>query len=260
MEDGQLLGKATLATLLLVTQLLLTSIFVCSFALKPKAGTVFHHKLCCSQPINSITTSSGKKLYKMLSEKTQCSNVFFALLGRILFVGRVYSYACVSVTGTTILQGIQQTVGGSSEIVYKAVPDKNFAKGKGFDYAIVVIGEVPYAEFVGDNNNLTIPDPGIETVEYTCKAVKCVVVMISGRPLVVPPYLLQSMDAFVAAWLPGTEGQGIADVLYGDYDFTGKLSHTWFKSVDQLPMNVGDPYYDPLFPFGFGLKMGLKNR
>jgi len=162
--------------------------------------------------------------------------------------------------GTTILQGIQQTVGSSSEIVYKAVPDKNFAKGKGFDYAIVVIGEVPYAEFVGDNNNLTIPAPGIETVEYTCKAVKCVVVIISGRPLVVPPYLLQSMDAFVAAWLPGTEGQGIADVLYGDYDFTGKLSRTWFKSVDQLPMNVGDDYYDPLFPFGFGLKMGLKNR
>ena len=57
----------------------------------------------------------------------------------------------------------------------------------------------------------------------------------------------------MAAWLPGTEGQGVADVLFGDYGFTGKLARTWFKSVDQLPMNVGDPHYDPLFPFGFGL-------
>ncbi|KAJ1697540.1 hypothetical protein LUZ63_006052 [Rhynchospora breviuscula] len=61
------------------------------------------------------------------------------------------------------------------------------------------------------------------------------------------------MYAFVAAWLPGTEGLGVTDVLYGDYGFTGKLSRTWFKSVDQLPMNVGDTHYDPLFPFGFGL-------
>ncbi|KAK3149342.1 hypothetical protein QOZ80_3AG0216090 [Eleusine coracana subsp. coracana] len=61
------------------------------------------------------------------------------------------------------------------------------------------------------------------------------------------------MDAFVAAWLPGSEGQGVADVLFGDYGFSGKLSRTWFKSADQLPMNVGDKHYDPLFPFGFGL-------
>lgn len=68
----------------------------------------------------------------------------------------------------------------------------------------------------------------------------------------IEPYL-SAIDAFVAAWLPGSEGQGIADVLFGDYGFTGKLSRTWFKSVDQLPMNVGDKHYDPLFPFGFGL-------
>jgi beta-glucosidase len=89
--------------------------------------------------------------------------------------------------------------------------------------------------------------------------VKCVVVLMSGRPLVVAPQLHQ-MDAFVAAWLPGTEaGLGIADVLFGSYDFTGKLSRTWFKSVDQLPMNVGDKHYHPLFPFGYGLTMGLNN-
>jgi len=85
-----------------------------------------------------------------------------------------------------------------------------------------------------------------------CGLVKCVVLVVSGRPLVVQPYV-DYMDALVAAWLPGTEGQGVADVLFGDYGFTGKLPRTWFKSVDQLPMNYGDKRYDPLFPFGFGI-------
>ncbi|KAK0601968.1 hypothetical protein LWI29_029163 [Acer saccharum] len=61
------------------------------------------------------------------------------------------------------------------------------------------------------------------------------------------------MDALVAAWLPGNEGQGVIDVMFRDYGFIGKLSRTWFRTVDQLPMNVGDPHYDPLFLFGFGL-------
>uniref|UniRef100_A0A7N0T716 beta-glucosidase n=1 Tax=Kalanchoe fedtschenkoi TaxID=63787 RepID=A0A7N0T716_KALFE len=85
-----------------------------------------------------------------------------------------------------------------------------------------------------------------------CAGVKCVVVVVSGRPVQIEPYVASS-DAIVAAWLPGTEGKGVADVLFGDYGFTGKLSRTWFKTVDQLPMNVGDKHYDPLWPFGFGL-------
>lgn len=121
-----------------------------------------------------------------------------------------------------------------------------------YDYAIVVVGERPYAETAGDNTNLTIPAPGPSIIQNVCKNVKCMVVLISGRPLVIQPYI-GMIDAFVAAWLPGTEGQGVADVLYGNYGFTGKLARTWFKSVDQLPMNVGDKHYDPLFPFGFGL-------
>lgn len=100
--------------------------------------------------------------------------------------------------------------------------------------------------------DLTISDPGPSTIKNVCGAVKCVVVVISGRPVVIEPYV-SSIEALVAAWLPGTEGQGVADVLFGDYGFSGKLARTWFKSVDQLPMNVGDPHYDPLFPFGFGL-------
>ncbi|XWS57871.1 hypothetical protein CRYUN_Cryun09bG0210500 [Craigia yunnanensis] len=154
--------------------------------------------------------------------------------------------------GTTILTAIKNTVDSSTNVVYKENPDIEFVKSNDFSYAIVVVGEHPYAETDGDSMNLTIPDPGPSAITNVCGAVKCVVIIISGRPVVIQPYV-DSMDALVAAWLPGTEGQGVADVLFGDYGFTGKLPRTWFKTVDQLPMNVGDPHYDPLFPFSFGL-------
>ncbi|KAA8543962.1 hypothetical protein F0562_021861 [Nyssa sinensis] len=155
-------------------------------------------------------------------------------------------------SGTTILSAISGAVDPSTEIVYSENPDAEFVKSTNASYAIVVVGEPPYTETAGDNLNLTIPEPGPSTISNVCGSVKCVVVIISGRPLVIEPYL-SSIDALVAAWLPGSEGQGVADVLFGDYGFTGKLSSTWFKTVDQLPMNVGDEHYDPLFPFGFGL-------
>ena len=79
-----------------------------------------------------------------------------------------------------------------------------------------------------------------------------VVVLISGRPMIIDEVLDQA-DAFIAAWLPGTEGQGVADVLFGDYKPTGKLSFSWPRSMDQIPINVGDKNYDPLFRFGYGL-------
>uniref|UniRef100_A0A2N9GS44 Glycoside hydrolase family 3 C-terminal domain-containing protein n=1 Tax=Fagus sylvatica TaxID=28930 RepID=A0A2N9GS44_FAGSY len=120
--------------------------------------------------------------------------------------------------GTTILSAITTAVDHSStEVVYSENPDGDFVKSNNFSYAIVIVGEHPYAESQGDSLNLTIA------------------------------------DSVVAAWLPGSEGHGVADVLFGDYGFTGKLACTWFKTVDQLPMNVGDSHYDPLFPFGFGL-------
>ncbi|MBA0684072.1 hypothetical protein Goari_025680 [Gossypium aridum] len=155
-------------------------------------------------------------------------------------------------TGTTILQAVKNTVDSSTQVVYSENPDAGFVKSGEFSYAIVVVGEHPYAETYGDSLNLTISEPGPTTIYNVCGSVKCVVVVISGRPVVVQPFV-SSVDALVAAWLPGTEGQGVADVLFGDYGFTGKLARTWFKTVDQLPMNVGDPHYDPLFPFGFGL-------
>ncbi|KAM5550362.1 hypothetical protein ABKV19_027507 [Rosa sericea] len=154
--------------------------------------------------------------------------------------------------GTTILTGIKNTVDPETEVVYKENPDAEYVKSNDFSYAIVVVGEPPYAETFGDSLNLTLPDAGLKTITNVCGAVKCVVIVISGRPVVIQPYV-PLLDALVAAWLPGSEGQGVADVLFGDYGFTGKLSRTWFKTVDQLPMNVGDPHYDPLFPFGFGL-------
>ncbi|KAK9078596.1 hypothetical protein SSX86_002653 [Deinandra increscens subsp. villosa] len=154
--------------------------------------------------------------------------------------------------GTTILSAIKNVVDPTTQVVYDENPSGEFIKSNKFDYAIVVVGEYPYAEYYGDNSNLTIPDPGPTTIKNVCGSVKCVVVLITGRPVVVEPYV-ETIDALVAAWLPGTEGQGITDVLFGDYGFTGKLARTWFKSVDQLPMNVGDSHYDPLYPFGFGL-------
>jgi beta-glucosidase len=82
--------------------------------------------------------------------------------------------------------------------------------------------------------------------------VPVVVVLLSGRPMVLGE-TLDTSHAFVAAWLPGTEGQGVADVLFGDFAPTGKLSYSWPRSHDQLPINVGDEGYDPLFAYGYGL-------
>ncbi|KAG8041425.1 hypothetical protein GUJ93_ZPchr1010g33733 [Zizania palustris] len=131
--------------------------------------------------------------------------------------------------GTTILSAIKATVDPSTTVVYSENPDSGVVAGDKYDYAVVVVGEPPYAEGFGDNLNLTIPEPGPSVIQTVCKSIKCVVVLISGRPLVVEPYI-GGIDAFVAAWLPGTEGQGVADVLFGDYGFTGKLSRTWFRS------------------------------
>ncbi|KAL8159693.1 LOW QUALITY PROTEIN: hypothetical protein V2J09_001230 [Rumex salicifolius] len=157
-----------------------------------------------------------------------------------------------STRGTTILGAVKAAVSPNTEVTFHENPDPELIKSNNFDYTIVVVGELPYAETNGDSNTLKLATPGPQIINSTCGAVKCVVVIISGRPLVIEPYL-STIDALVAAWLPGTEAKGITDVLFGDYPFTGKLPRTWLKSVDQLPMNVGDSHYDPLFPFGYGL-------
>jgi beta-glucosidase len=123
------------------------------------------------------------------------------------------------------------------------------------DVAVVVFGEDPYAEFQGDIPDLTFRDKANSLAllkQYRAAGVKTVSVFLSGRPLWVNPYLNPS-DAFVAAWLPGSEGGGIADVLFGKADFKGKLSFSWPKRANQFSLNVGDKDYDPLFAFGYGL-------
>ncbi len=155
--------------------------------------------------------------------------------------------------GTTILAGIRQIVSPDTVVTYERT-----AKGidRSYDVAIVVIGETPYAEGAGDR-----PQTGSLSLEAAdldvLKAVKAtgvpmVVVMVSGRPLIVTDQL-PDWQAFVEAWLPGTEGEGVADVLFGDSKPTGKLPITWPRSEDQIPLHMEDKNYEPLFPFGFGL-------
>jgi beta-glucosidase len=128
-----------------------------------------------------------------------------------------------------------------------------------YDVAIVVIGETPYAEGQGDiGPHQTLEHARLHPEDLAViqtivdRGIPVVTIFLSGRPLYVNKELNRS-DAFVAAWLPGTEGNGIADVLFGDYDFTGKLSYSWPGSVCQTPINVGDAEYAPLFPYGYGL-------
>jgi len=124
------------------------------------------------------------------------------------------------------------------------------------DIAIVVFGETPYAEFMGDQSDVALHHDNSESLELIKKlkaqGVPVVAVMLSGRPLYVNPQI-NAADAFVAAWLPGSEGEGIADVLTGKHDFSGKLSFSWPKRPDQTPLNVGDADYDPQFAYGYGL-------
>lgn len=133
-------------------------------------------------------------------------------------------------------------------------PDGTSAQGA--DVAIVVFGETPYAEFMGDQADVALHHDNAESLELIRKlraqGIPVVAVMLSGRALYVNPQI-NAANAFVEAWLPGSEGEGVADVLTGKYDFTGKLSFSWPRRPDQTPLNVGDANYDPQFAYGFGL-------
>ena len=151
--------------------------------------------------------------------------------------------------GTTILQAIKNTVSSGTAVTTST--DGSGAGGA--DVCIVVVGETPYAEMFGDREDLSLAKEDVAAIEKAkASGVPVVVILLSGRPMLIENELKNS-NAFVAAWLPGTEGQGVADVLFGDFKPTGKLPHSWPKSMKQIPINVGDANYDPLFPFGFGL-------
>ncbi|MGP3634795.1 glycoside hydrolase family 3 N-terminal domain-containing protein, partial [Streptomyces sp. 24-1644] len=155
-------------------------------------------------------------------------------------------------TGTTILEGMRKAADDPASVTYSKDAS---APTDGHDVGVVIVGETPYAEGIGDVGNghdleLTAADRA--AVDTVCAAMECAVLVVSGRPQLIGDRL-GSIDALVASWLPGTEGDGVADVLYGKRAFTGQLPVTWPKSEAQLPINVGDAAYDPQFPYGWGL-------
>jgi beta-glucosidase len=165
------------------------------------------------------------------------------------------------IPGTTVLDGIRQV---DSNVTYS---EDGSAPSTGSDVGVVVVGETPYAEGFGDvggptcnfctpqqlePKSLTLNPADTATVNKVCAAIaKCVVLVVSGRPQV---FDTSAVDGLVASWLPGSEGEGVADVLFGAKPFTGRLSQTWPVSADQEPINVGDPNYAPAYPYGWGLR------
>ncbi|MCW3003400.1 MAG: glycoside hydrolase family 3 domain protein [Conexibacter sp.] len=173
------------------------------------------------------------------------------------------------IPGTTILQGIRDAVKHGS-VTYSADASAPIDPRQ---VGVVVVGETPYAEGFGDvggpqwaydpgDNGVPRPVKDMQlsagdkaAVDKVCAATtKCVVIVVSGRPLMIDPPQLDEIDALVAAWLPGSEGEGVADTLFGRRPFTGKLPMTWPRTLDQEPINVGDADYDPLYPYGYGLR------
>jgi beta-glucosidase len=151
--------------------------------------------------------------------------------------------------GTTILTAIKNAVSSKTEVTFSI----DGTNARGADVAVVVIGERPYAEGRGDRTDLSLAAEDIAAIEnLEREGIPVVVILVSGRPLLIEP-VLSKCRAFIAAWLPGTEGQGIADVLFGDYHPTGKLSMSFPHSMADALSNVGDKIYAPLFKFGYGL-------
>ena len=164
--------------------------------------------------------------------------------------------------GTTILEGLRAGFGPAATLHFDA---RGRFEGAGAvpehaELGIAVVGELPYAEWFGDDATLELSLADAIAVERLRGRVDTlVVVLVSGRPLVIE-FELQLADAVVAAWLPGTEGDGVADVLFGERDAVGTLPYTWPRSVAQLPFDLDalptDGCDAPLFPRGYGLRYG----
>jgi beta-glucosidase len=171
------------------------------------------------------------------------------------------------IPGDTILDGIRSASRG--DVTYSK--DASARVPRNAD-GVVVVGETPYAEGFGDvggpqwgfdpgetglrpPQTMMLNDADKAAVNKVCAAARsCTVIVVSGRPMQIDPAQLNATDALVAAWLPGSEGKGVSDTLFGRKPYTGKLSFTWPKTVAQEPINVGDANYHPLYPFGWGLR------
>lgn len=151
--------------------------------------------------------------------------------------------------GTTIRKAIESTVTAATKVTYS----RDGKGAEGAEVVVVVVGERPYAEGNGDSKDLSLDKEDLAAIDNAkATGAKVVLVLVSGRPLLLAS-AQEKADAIVAAWLPGSEGQGVADVLFGDAAPTGKLGHSWPKNMAQIPINLGDPNYEPLYPYGHGL-------
>jgi beta-glucosidase len=157
--------------------------------------------------------------------------------------------------GTTVLAALRGAVSDDTTVEFS--PAGQFPETYVADVGIVCLHEAPYAEGVGDRADLRLRAEDvrmIERVRSRCRLL--IVLLISGRPLIITDQLPLA-DAWIAAWLPGTEAQGIADVLFGTHPPTGKLPYTWPRSMDQIPRTEAESAPGiaggPLFPYGHGL-------
>jgi len=168
------------------------------------------------------------------------------------------------IPGTTILGGIRHATDGN--VTHGADASATIVPGAS---GVVVVGETPYAEGFGEvGGPRWAYDPGdngqprpVKDMQFSAAdeaaidkvCAKWVVVVVSGRPMIIDPPQLEEIGGLVAAWLPGGEGDdGVSDTLFGVRPFTGKLPMTWPRTLAQEPINVGDENYDPLFPSASG--------
>lgn len=157
--------------------------------------------------------------------------------------------------GTTILEGITAAVGPETTVHFnrfgrfERILDEQGAPAVAA-IGIAVVGEKPYAEGIGDSDNIVLTEADLGVIErLRAQSEQLIVILVAGRPLVITEQL-DLADAWVVAWLPGSEGAGVADVLFGQEPFQARLPYTWPRSLEQLPQTTAD---DPLFPAGFGL-------
>ncbi|KAK4798411.1 hypothetical protein SAY86_030737 [Trapa natans] len=157
--------------------------------------------------------------------------------------------------GITILEAIKEAVGHDTEVEFEIYPSSNTLSS-----AIVAVGERPYAEYLPSETGPFLQPNIVDMICSVADKVPTLLILISGRPIELKGEMLEKVEGLIAAWLPGTEGNGITDVIFGDYDFVGKLPVAWFKSVDQLSMDHEARTHDPLFQVGFGLGYGSEGE
>jgi hypothetical protein len=164
-------------------------------------------------------------------------------------------------TGGTNLRTAIENVVGAANVTFSATAVPAPAPGSA-DVGVVVVGESAYAEGAGDqgasgHTTLDVTAADSTAIANVCAAMPCVVLVVSGRPMTITnTNPLSQMNALVESFLPGTEGAGVTDVLFGDTPFQGRLPQSWPRTLAQEPLNVGDAGYDALFPFGWGLRTG----